>query len=72
MLQIRGVKGERCLGITKEIWEDRGIASLHRYYAPEIVVRAPASVVVGNAGVIVHDCAEEEEQAVSDAGRRQS
>jgi hypothetical protein len=40
------------LGITKEIWEDRGIATLHRYYAPEIVVRSPASVVVGNQGVI--------------------
>jgi ABC-type sugar transport system substrate-binding protein len=22
------------IGITKEIWEDRGIATLHRYYAP--------------------------------------
>lgn len=40
------------LGITKEIWEDRGIATLHRYYAPEIVVRSPAAVVVGNQGVI--------------------
>jgi hypothetical protein len=40
------------LGITKEIWEDRGIATLHRYYAPDIVVRSPASVVVGNQGVI--------------------
>lgn len=40
------------IGITKEIWEDRGIATLHRYYAPEIVVRSPGSVVVGNEGVI--------------------
>lgn len=40
------------LGITKEIWEDRGIATLHRHYAPDIVVRSPASVVVGNEGVI--------------------
>ncbi len=40
------------IGITKEIWEDRGIATLHRYYAPDIVVRSPASVVVGNEGVI--------------------
>jgi len=38
--------------ITKEIWEDRGIATLHNYYAPDIVVRSPASVVVGNEGVI--------------------
>ena len=40
------------IGITKEIWEDRGIATLHDYYAPDIVVRTPASVVVGNKGVI--------------------
>jgi hypothetical protein len=40
------------IGITKEIWEDRGIASLHTYYSPDIVVRSPASVVVGNQNVI--------------------
>lgn len=40
------------LGITREIWEDRGIATLNQYYAPQIVVRTPASVVVGNQGVI--------------------
>jgi predicted ester cyclase len=40
------------IGITKEIWEDRQIATLHDYYAPDIVVRSPASVVVGNQGVI--------------------
>ena len=40
------------IGITKEIWEDRGIATLHEYYAPDIVVRSPASVVVGNQNVI--------------------
>lgn len=40
------------VGITKEIWEDRGIATLHHYYAPDIVVRSPASVVTGNEGVI--------------------
>lgn len=40
------------IGITKEIWEDRGIATLHDYYAPEIVVRSPASVVIGNQNVI--------------------
>jgi predicted ester cyclase len=40
------------VGITKEIWEDRGIATLHEYYAPDIVVRSPASVVVGNGNVI--------------------
>ncbi|ABD54025.1 ester cyclase [Jannaschia sp. CCS1] len=40
------------VGITKEIWEDRGIATLHEYYAEDIVVRSPASVVTGNQGVI--------------------
>lgn len=40
------------IGITKEIWENRGIAALHQYYAPKIVVRSPASVVVGNDRVI--------------------
>ncbi len=40
------------LGITREIWEDRGIATLHRYYHPDIVVRMPAGVSIGNQGVI--------------------
>ncbi|CAM4185796.1 ester cyclase [Palleronia rufa] len=40
------------IGVTKEIWEDRGIDTLHKYYAPDIVVRSPAAVVVGNQGVI--------------------
>jgi predicted ester cyclase len=40
------------VGITKEIWEDRGISTLHHYYAPDIVVRSPTSVVVGNQDVI--------------------
>ncbi len=40
------------IGITKEIWEDRGLATLHDYYAPEIVVRMPGSVSTGNQGVI--------------------
>ena len=40
------------IGITKEIWEDRGIHTLHDYYAPDIVVRSPMSLVVGNQNVI--------------------
>ncbi|KAE9627457.1 nuclear transport factor 2 family protein [Parasedimentitalea maritima] len=40
------------IGITKEIWEDRGIATLHHYYSDDIVVRSPASVVTGNQNVI--------------------
>lgn len=40
------------IGITKEIWEDRGVATLHDYYTPDIVVRSPGSVVIGNEGVV--------------------
>ncbi|MES0885383.1 ester cyclase [Roseibium sp. SCP14] len=40
------------IGITREIWEERKIATLHHYYSDDIVVRSPASVVVGNQGVI--------------------
>lgn len=40
------------LGVTRDIWEDRRIGSLKAHYADDIVVRSPASVVVGNAGVI--------------------
>ncbi|MCY4300165.1 MAG: ester cyclase [Aestuariivita sp.] len=40
------------LGITWQIWEDRDIAALRRHYAPNIIVRSPASVVIGNEHVI--------------------
>ena len=40
------------LGITRDIWEDRGIHTLHDYYGPELVVRSPASVIKGNAGIV--------------------
>ena len=40
------------LGITREIWEERGIATLHHYYTHDIPVRSPGSVVVGNQDVI--------------------
>jgi len=40
------------IGITKEIWEDRKIATLHHYYSDDIVVRSPASIVIGNKDVI--------------------
>jgi hypothetical protein len=39
-------------GITKEIWEDRGIATLHDYYASDIIVRSPAGIIHGRSGVI--------------------
>jgi len=40
------------LGITQEIWEDRGVATLSHYYTPDIIVRSPDSIVVGNKNVI--------------------
>mgnify|MGYP006275502345 FL=1 len=40
------------LGITREIWEGRDIAALRRYYADDLVVRSPASVVRGNDGIV--------------------
>ncbi len=40
------------LGITKEIWEDRGVATLRRHYTDSVPVRSPSSVVVGNEQVI--------------------
>ena len=40
------------LGITQEIWEHRNFATLHHYYAPDIPVRSPGSIVFGNEGVI--------------------
>ena len=40
------------LGITHEIWEERGVDTLNQYYAPDIVVRSPASISTGNATVI--------------------
>ena len=40
------------IGITKEIWEDRGIATLDHYYTPDIPVRSPGSMVIGNKNVV--------------------
>jgi len=40
------------LGITEEIWEQRGLATLHHYYSENIPVRSPGSMVMGNQHVI--------------------
>jgi predicted ester cyclase len=40
------------IGITREIWEDRGIATLHHSYTPDMIKRSPAGVVQGAQGVI--------------------
>lgn len=38
--------------MTKEIWEGGGVNTLHHYYTPDIVVRYPGGVTVGNQVVI--------------------
>jgi len=38
--------------ITQEIWEDRGLSTLHHYYAKDIPMRFPSGLARGNAGVI--------------------
>ena len=40
------------LKITKEIWEERGIATLNHYYTPDIPMRFPEGVFVGNQGTM--------------------
>ncbi len=40
------------LKITREIWEDRGLATLHHYYAKDLPMRFPSGLVTGNQNVI--------------------
>ena len=40
------------LGVTHQIWEGRNIAGLQDWYAPDIPVRTPMGVALGNQGVI--------------------
>ncbi len=40
------------IGITREIWEYRGIGTLNHYYADEIPVRSPMGIQRGNQEVI--------------------
>ena len=40
------------LGITNEIWENRGVDSLKHYYSEDIIVRSPENIVIGNKSVI--------------------
>ncbi len=43
---------EYVLGITREIWEERGVGpALKRYYADDVVVRAANGILIGNKGV---------------------
>jgi len=40
------------LKITREIWEDRGIATLNHYYTQDIPMRFPEGVSIGNQQTI--------------------
>ncbi|NNE81662.1 MAG: nuclear transport factor 2 family protein [Silicimonas sp.] len=40
------------IGITKEIWEDRGVGTLKHYYSDDIPVRSPMGIQRGNKEVI--------------------
>jgi predicted ester cyclase len=40
------------LKITEEIWERRGLMTLHRYYSPDVIMRTPTGIVKGNEAVI--------------------
>jgi hypothetical protein len=40
------------IGITKEIWEDRGVSTLNHYYSADIPVRSPMGIQRGNQAVI--------------------
>ena len=39
-------------GITKEIWEDRGIDTLNHYYTKDIPMRFPEGISIGNQNTI--------------------
>ena len=43
---------EYILGITKEIWEDRGIDTLNHYYTKDIPMRFPEGISIGNQNTI--------------------
>ena len=40
------------IGITREIWEDRGVGTLNHYYSQDIPVRSPMGLQRGNKAVI--------------------
>ena len=40
------------IGITREIWEGRGVATLHKYYAPDLMFRMASGIGQGNKAVI--------------------
>lgn len=40
------------IGITKEIWEERGVGTLNHYYSADIPVRSPMGVSIGNVATM--------------------
>ena len=40
------------IGITKEIWEDRGVSTLNHYYTADMVKRSAEGIFIGNQAVI--------------------
>ena len=38
--------------ITEEIWEGRGLHTLHDYYEPDVIMRMPLGIMRGNQDVI--------------------
>ena len=40
------------IGVTREIWEGRGVGTLNHYYTPDIPVRSPMGIQIGNQAVI--------------------
>ena len=40
------------LGVTNEIWEQRGVGTLNHYYSDDIPVRSPMGIQVGNQQVM--------------------
>ena len=40
------------IGITKEIWEDRGVATLNHYYTADMIKRSAEGILIGNQAVI--------------------
>jgi len=40
------------IGVTKEIWEERGVGTLNHYYSDDIPVRSPMGVSIGNVATM--------------------
>lgn len=41
------------IGITKQIWEDRDVTSLKRYYSDDVLLRLTSGIYRGNAGATI-------------------